>query len=368
MEFIIPKDVLVRGIRRTLGITEKKTTLPILNNVLIKAKKDGIVTCATDLEITLIARLEAQVVEEGEFTISARKLYDFVRVAPEGMVTIKGNPGGMVSISSEKVLCRMPTVSVDDFPVVEEEVASLLYEINPIYLIKMIDKTVFAISQDEARPALSGGFLEVEGNILKMVGTDGYRMALLGVAMEKPLPLEKGIIIPRAGLLEMRKILEEGGGDSPWLMGIEKNFFVLKSDKVFFKANLIGGDFPDYRRILKQEEGNCILCDREELMMALERVNVISSEGYGGVILNVASDYVILSADDTRWGNAQAEINIDYGGEPFTVGYNINYLLSVIEAVDEREVILEIRKEARPTFVKGKGNESFLGVVMPLKM
>ncbi len=373
MEFHIQRNTLLTGIRKTLGIVERKTTMPILNNVLLRVRDNRITIIATDIEITLIANYEAQVVQEGEITVSAKKLHEMIREIPEGIVHVQRNAGNQLTISCQKAVYRISGMPAEEFPSVTEDEELQLYKIDSKILTELITKSFFAISTDDSRPNLTGAFLEVESthddqNILRVAATDGHRLAIVesaGIAGDF-LKLEKGIIIPRKGLQEIKKLLEENMGDV--YLGVEKNMCVIKSQEAVLKCSLIDAEFPDYRRVIPQEKGVTVLIEKEKLLHALKRINVIASEGYGGVVVTLKDNLMVFTFNDPDLGEATDEIEVAYSGEEVIVGYSISYFLNAVEVIDEPNVSIEIGMGNKPSLVRGAGNDRYTCILMPLKL
>lgn len=375
MEFNIQRNTLLAGIRKTLGIVEKKTTMPILNNVLLRARSNKITIIATDIEITLVANYVADVLSEGEITVSAKKLYEMMREIPDGLVKVKKNDGNLLTISCQKAVYRISGMSADEFPSVAEDEDLPLFNLDSKVLTELITKTFFATSLDETRPNLTGAYLEIESqpesNILKMVATDGHRLAIVTSTALKEggqiLNLSpKGIIIPRKGLVEIKKLLEESIGDIA--LGVERSMCVVKSLEVVLKVSLIDAEFPDYHRVIPQEQGIVVTFEKDKILHALKRINVISSEGYGGVVVTLKNNLMVLTFNDPDVGEATDEIEVEYSGEEMVVGYNIDYFLNAVEVIDEQYVSFEIGINNKPSVVRGAGNDRYTCIVMPLKL
>jgi len=372
MEFHIQRNTLLTGIRKTLGIVEKKTTMPILNNVLLRARGNKITIVATDIEITLVAHYAADVASEGEITVSAKKLYEMIREIPDGLVRVKKNDGNILNITCQKVVYRITGISAEEFPSITEYEDLPLFQLDSKVLTELIAKSFFATSTDETRPNLTGAYLEVESqaeaNILRMVATDGHRLAIVtSTPLGKEfLKLEKGIIIPRKGLVEIRKLLEESVGDIS--LGVERNMCVVKNLEVVLKVSLIDAEFPDYRRVIPQEPGIVVTFEKDKILHALKRINVISSEGYGGVVVTLKNNLMVLTFNDPDVGEATDEMEVGYNGEEMVVGYNIGYFLNAVEVIDEQQVSFEIGVNNKPSIVRGAGNDRYSCIVMPLKL
>ncbi len=372
MDFNIPRNTLLTGIRKTLGIVEKKTTQPILNNVLLKAHDNRLTIIATDVEITLVTNYGAEVSMEGEITVSAKKIYEMIREIPEGVVHVQKTSGNYLVISCQKAVYRIGGIPAEEFPSIADTKQDLqLCSVDRNALTELIAKSFFAVSNDETRPNLTGAFLEVEergeSSVLKMVATDGHRLAVVESLPlgEKFLGLDKGIIIPRKGLLEIRKLLEENLGEV--FLGVERGLCVVKSLEDVLKVSLIDAEFPNYRRVIPQEKGIIVSFEKEKILHALKRINVISSEGYGGVVATLKENLMVLSFQDTDVGEAADEIEIEYHGEEVAMSYNVNYFLAAVEVIDEQFVTFEIGKDHKPSIIRGSGNDRYMCIIMPLK-
>ncbi len=371
MEFNIQRNVLLAGIQKTLGIVEKKTTMPILNNVLIKAEDGKITITATDREIALVAKYEAEVLLSGEITVSAKKIYEMIREIPGSHVHVKKNDNNLLTISCQKLVYRVNGLSAEEFPTVVDDGEVPLFMIDGGILSGLISKSLFAVSLDESRRNLTGTLFEVDKdggtNILRMVATDGHRMAISEAVVEGDfLALDKGVIIPRKGLSEIRKLVEESAGGVFW--GIYNNTCVVKVPDVVLKISLIDAEFPDYRRVMPKEAGIIVKFDKDTIMHALKRINVVSSEAYGGVVFNLKENMLVMKTSDYNVGEAVDEIDVLYSGTEMEVGYNIGYLMSAIDVIGEKDVVFEIGEGIKPSVIKGEGNNRYLCVVMPLKI
>jgi DNA polymerase III subunit beta len=372
MEFYIQRNILLAGIRKTLGIVEKKTTMPVLNNVLIRAQGNCLTITATDIEMILVADYEAEVMVPGEITVSAKKLYEMIRETPEGRVHVVKNDKNVLTISCQKSLYKINGLSAEEFPSVADDGEETFCVMERKVMADLIGKSIFATSTDDARVNLTGAFMESineEGkSTLRMVATDGHRMAITDMEIDggNGLVLEKGVIIPRKGLVEIRKLVEENVGQVS--LGVQKGRCVVKVSEVVLKVNLIDAEFPDYHKVIPQEKGVLVEFDKDMVLRALKHVNVISSEGYGGVVIQLKSGRMMLASNDPDVGEASDEIEIIYGGDDMVVGYNVRYLIDAIEVIEEKEVVFEVGSGTRPSVVKGKGNDHYTCMVMPLKL
>jgi DNA polymerase-3 subunit beta len=371
MEFIIKRDIFLDGIQKTLGIVEKKTTMPILNNVLIRADQNRIKIIATDREIGLVADYEAQIMKDGEITLSARKLYEMIREIQGEMIHVQKNEQSVVTLMSQKVIYKIPGIPADDFPNVAVDEDVKLFKIKGSVLKDLILKTSFSMSTDEIRKNLNGIFFDVDQNkpgVLKAVATDGHRLAMVSVySGDKDfLKLEKGIIIPRKGVSEVRKLVESEPGDI-WI-GVHQGMCVLKTDHTMLKVSLIDAEYPDYRRVIPSEKGTAVQFEKDMALHALRRMSVISSERYSGVIIKLMEGKIILNSTNPDVGEANDEIEVSYRGGEMEVGYNVNYLIDAIEAIDEKNVVFEIGTGMKPGVIRPADNDQFFCIIMPLRI
>jgi DNA polymerase III subunit beta len=372
MEFNIKRDLFLGGIQKTLGIVEKKTTMPILSNLLIRTQENRIKIIATDREIGLVADYEAEIVREGDITLSARKLHEMVREIRGEMIHVSKDERDMVVLTCKKEMYRIPGIPADDYPVVAAQEELPMNKIKGSMLKEMIRKTAFAMSTDEMRKNLNGVFFETEHSgenlLIRMVATDGHRLAMMkmNVGEDDFIIMEKGVIIPRKGLGEIRRLVEDVPGDV--FIGIRQGMCIVKTDHVLLKVSLVDGEYPDYKRVIPAEKGVVVGVEKDKLLHSLRRMSVISSERYNGVILTLSSGKVVLNSTNPDVGEANDEIEVSYEGEERSVGYNVTYLADAIEVIDEERVEFEIGVAMKPAVIRAVGNENYFCIVMPLKL
>ena len=247
-----------------------------------------------------------------------------------------------------------------------------MHKIKGSMLREMIRKTAFAMSTDEMRKNLNGVFLETEQSgenlLIRMVATDGHRLAMMkmDVGEEDFLIMEKGVIIPRKGLGEIRRLVEDVPGDV--FIGIRQGMCIVKTDHVLLKVSLVDGEYPDYKRVIPAEKGIVVGVEKDKLLHSLRRMSVISSERYNGVILTLSNGRVVLNSTNPDVGEANDEIEVSYEGEERSVGYNVTYLADAIEVIDEERVEFEIGVAMKPAVIRAVGNENYFCIVMPLKL
>lgn len=369
MEFKINRSTFLDGIQKTLGIVEKKTTIPILNNVLLSAEDGKLKIIATDREISLISDYSAEIAEKGEITLSAKKIYEMVREIQGEVIHFTKN-NNVVKISCQRAVYKIPGLPADDFPSIADDQDINFYNIQGITLKDLIIKTSFAMATDEMRKNLNGVLLEAgsdgENKFFKMVATDGHRLALSRRDIaDFGEDMTKGVIIPRKGLMEIRKIIDENENIG---IGLHKNMLVLKTENTILKVSLVDADYPDYKRVIPSEKGIGVIIEKEPFLHALRRMNVVSSERYSGVILSFSSGKIVLNSTNLDVGEAMEEMDISYSGEDIDVGFNVNYLIDAISAMDGENILFEIGAGLKPSVIKSAENDNSLCIVMPLKI
>lgn len=369
MEFKINRNTFLDGIQKTLGIVEKKTTMPILNNVLLTAENNKLKIIATDREISLISDYEADVLEKGEITLSAKKLYEMVREIQGEIINFTKN-NNVVKISCQRAVYKIPGLPADDFPSIADDADVKFYNVQGIVLKDLINKTAFAMAIDEMRKNLNGVLLEAgsegSGYIFRMVATDGHRLALAkGEMVDFGEEIAKGVIIPRKGLMEIKKIIDENESVG---IGLYKNMLIVKTENTVLKISLVDADYPDYKRVIPSEKGIGVVLEKESFLHALKRMNVVSSERYSGVILSFSSGKMVLNSTNLDVGEAMEEIDIDYSGDDLDVGFNVNYLIDAISVVSGDNILFEVGTGLKPSVIKPAENDNFLCIVMPLKI
>jgi DNA polymerase-3 subunit beta len=372
MEFNLRRDVFLGGVQRTLGVVDRRTTMPILNNVLIKTDGDKIKIVATDREIGLIADYEAKVVTSGEITVSARKLFEILREIQGEVVHFKMDESNWIRMTCGKSSFRIAGMPAEEYPKVLDDEGIRYVKMKGNVFSDMISQTFFAMSVDETRINLNGVFLKTEREGSKvdmsMVATDGHRLAMVSIqpGVESPPELEQGIIIPRKGINEIRKLVDDGEEEIEF--GAKKGVCVLKKSNIVLKVSLIDAEYPDYKRVVPKDKGVTVELEKDAMIHALRRMNVMSSERYSGVKIKLLENRMMLNSTNPDVGEAQDEIEVVYGEKEAEVGFNVRYLMEGIEAVHEKKFLLEVRNGLRPAVVKPLEEQRYMCVIMPLKI
>ncbi|MCX7981879.1 MAG: DNA polymerase III subunit beta [Syntrophales bacterium] len=374
MEFSTTKEVLRVAVQRTLGIADKKTTIPILSYILLKTEGEKLKIVATDREISLISRYVVSAKKEGSILVPARKFFEMIRELPDDEIWCHVEENGQVKLKAGRVTYRLMGLKESEFPNILEVEDLTLYPIRVAVLLGLIKKTVFSASTDDLRPSMNGVFFEVEESVngmrLKMVATDGHRMAIACSDPEEHggMTLAKGAIIPRRGIMEIRRLLEDLNGSDMINMGFDKGMVVLKTEEVTMKVGLIDSEFPDYKRVIPSDKGIPIRLEREQLLRTLKRMSVMSSDRYTGVVLNLHDNMMVFSSVNPDVGEASEELEVEYEGEEVRVGYNVRYLVDAVEVVEEEGVLFEVRTGFRPGVIRCVGSDHYASYIMPLRI
>ncbi|MDD5722979.1 MAG: DNA polymerase III subunit beta [Syntrophales bacterium] len=368
MEFSIKRDVFLEGIQKTLSIVEKRTTLQILNNILIRTQSERIRIVATDREVGLTSFYDATIITPGEMTVGARKLFEMVREIEGDVITFTVMENNWVNVTCGKIIYKIPGISADDFPEVSDIEDVDLIGIPCNVLKNVFEKTFFAISQDEMRPNLNGVLFEVEGGKVSVVATDGHRLSLASVLLvgeENDGRTIKGIIIPRKGVSEIRKLVEDGD-----IVGIcvMDGVCIVKNQDTVLRVSLINSEYPDYKRVIPREGGVEIQINKDKILHSLKRMSVMSTEKFSGVRIEVYDQRMVLTSTNPDVGEAKDEIDVSYNGERVEVGYSVRYLIDAIDPIDGDVVSFEMRSGDGPGVIKNIGSDAYMCVVMPIKL
>jgi DNA polymerase-3 subunit beta len=368
MEIKAKRGDLLATLYWAQSIVERRNTMPILANALIDAQKGSIQLAATDLEVGVRGVVDGEVVQPGALTVNAKKLYEIIREIPAEQVQLKRLENDWVEIKSGKSLFKIVGMDAREFPQFPDFDAKGQVSVPASLIRGMIERTIFAVSTDETRYSLNGVFIEESsGGSVRMVSTDGHRLAFEEQALGA-LALSKGVILPRKGLGELKKLLENGD-EGVVAIGFKENMALVSKDKVELFMRLIDGDFPDYTKVIPKGNPNLAKIDHGELLQALRRVSILSSERYKGVKMEFSQNNISLSANNPDLGEAVEEIDAEYNGAPISIGFNARYILDVLSVLgNDGEVTIELKDELSPSVIRQSGSAGYLYVLMPMRL
>jgi len=364
MKFSAARDVLLKPLQAVIGVVERRQTMPILSNVLLVAKGNELAVTATDLEVELVARAEVAVEAGGEITVSGRKLLDICRALPDGSQIDVSLSGEKVMVRSGRSKFSLATLPAAEFPTVEDIKAGQTVHVDQDVLGRLIEKTHFSMAQQDVRYYLNGMLLETGGKHLRAVATDGHRLAMCEATLEGAVD-EQQVIVPRKGVLELQRLLS-GEGEVDVELGA--NHVRIQLEGIRFTSKLIDGRFPEYERVIPKESSNELTADREAFRGALQRTAILSNEKYRGIRLVIRDSGVILQAHNPEQEEAEEELEVSYSGEDIEIGFNVNYLLDALGAVDGDEVTMSVLDGNSSCLIRQPGKDECKFVVMPMRL
>lgn len=372
MHFIVEKEVFLKGLGRIQGIVEKRNTIPILSNVLIEGSDGEIHLTATDLEVGMKAIYPATIKNPGRITVSAKKIHEIIKELPEKEISFSAKENCWIEIRCGKSIFNIVGLSADEFPYFPNPKDDNFINIKSSIIKEMIEKTFFSISTDESKYNLNGIFLKtIEENdkkLLRMVATDGHRLAMIQREIKDNTGdhLQKGVIFPRKGIYELKKLTDEG--DSEIQLGFMDNNAVIKKEKTVVVMRLVDGEFPDYNRVIPKNNDLTACIAQDVFFHALRRMSILSSEKSRGVKIILKNGFMEISSSNPELGDAREDMEISYEGPEVTIGFNARYLLDILQAQGGEKVLLQIKDNLSPGLIKSVSDDNFLAVIMPMRL
>lgn len=358
----------VEHLYRVQGITSGKTTMPSLAHVLLRAEGNEVVLQATDLDLALEDRLTAEVSEPGTVALPAKNLFEVLKTLPSGEVTISLGENQRVDVRAQKTHFRLVGLAAKEFPALPSATATEWLEVGARDIAEMIDSTLFCVSTDDARYNLSGIYFEAApGDVLRMVATDGHRLAMIEREMGSKLH-DKGVIVPRRALVELRRVLGSPAKEDRLTYGFSDNHAVFKFREVTLTSRLIDGQFPDYEQVIPKNSSKQVKVARQELAEALRRVSLLSPDKSFGVKLELGENTIRVTSQNPTLGEAEQEVSAEYTGPALTIGFNAHYVLEALSMVVEGGVVLEMSDELSPALLRPLESKQFAAVVMPMRI
>ena len=369
MEFKIERADFSRCISRIQGIVERKNTMPILANCLIKAGKTGIDIMATDLDITIIDRCPAKVKKTGNASLNARKLHEIFRELEEGEVEFKELEATKVEIKASNFTCSLQGINPDEFPVLPTLEGFQFFEIDSKVLTEVISKTIYAAATEEGRFTLNGILMEkLDGNLLRFVATDGHRMAAIDREVEgaKDLKLQAGIILPKKGMLELQRLI--AGVEGKVSLGVKDNHIALKTGDTVLFMRIVDGEFPDYKRVIPEGNPVKVLIGRDEFLKSLKRTSALVDEKARAVKLIFSKEKMVIESSNPSYGVAKAESACEYQGPSLEIGFNDRYLFEILSTVSGGKIQMEMKDELSPVLFTVDSDTKYQCVIMPMRI
>ena len=370
MELVIERDLFIKSLGKMQGIVEKRNAMPILSNALLKAEDGQLEILATDLEVTIVDKCPVDLHESGVVTLNARKLHDIVRELPEGPVHLKSGEDFRMEVKSGKIRFELMGISAEDYPKTPKMDDFKFIKTSAAQLQEMIQKTIYASAGEDARFSLHGIYTEKteDGKALRMVATDGHRLALIEREIEKikNLELAAGVIMPRKGMAEALRLLTDEEGE----VGIaikEKMAALSINDTVIF-MKLVDGKFPDYRKVIIEGCDKKAAINKEELIRNLRRVSLMVDDKARAVKFSFSPKNLSLESRNPNFGSSYSELEIDYEGEKLVTAFNDRYFIDIMNVSKSDQLQLELKDDQSPVIVKIKDDQNYTCVIMPMRI
>ncbi len=365
MKFSAARETLLKPLQTVVGVVERRQTMPILSNVLLSLQGSKLSITATDLEVEMVAEAEVKGDGTGDITVPGRKLHDIFRALPEeSSVEINLN-GDRLTVKAGRSRFTLSTLRAADFPTIDEIGAKQTLRLNRGDLRRLVEKTHFSMAQQDVRYYLNGLLLETEKKRLRAVATDGHRLALSEVELLGAATRDEQLIVPRKGVLELSRLLD---GDGEVQLALGANHIRVQLEGIRLTSKLIDGRFPEYARVVPNQPKNVIKADRNLFRQALQRTAILSNEKYRGVRLELSPNSVILQANNPEQEEAVETLEVEYSGDAMEIGFNVNYLLDALAAVDSEQVEFGVTDSNSSCLIREPGSDHSKFVVMPMRL
>jgi len=374
MEIKIDRNELFKAVSRVQSIIEKKSNMPVLSTILFTTlgADEGIRISATDLELGFQEEVAAQVVQEGSVTISGRKLFEILKESKADQFHISEKENNRVVVSDGVARFDLACIAADEFPTFMEPEDVQTVSIEGETLCEMINKTIYAVTLEEAGFKLSGVYTErltdEKGDyFLRMVATDGHRLSLIDKSfpgLEK-LDLNNGVLIPKKGMSELNKMGAEGGTVE---LGFKEKRCIARRDKTLLVMRLLETKFPDYEAVIPKEVNSSVQLSRISLLEGMRKMLILSNERYRAVRVTLESNLLDLVSTNPELGEAEEKMTIEYDGERIEAGFNPKYFIDVLQSMESEQVSLDFSDSSKPCILRGELDKGFTGLIMPMRV
>ena len=369
MKFTIDRSSFLKPLGHIYSVVERRNTIPILSNVLIESDASKVSFTATDMDMDIVETVGCIVSSQGKLTVSAHTLYDIVRKLPDGSEIQIELIDLNVEVSAGKSRFILPTLPVDDYPIMTEIEKGNEFSLEAVDLANLIDNTKFAISSEETRYYLNGIYLhvpDIKSDKLRAVATDGHRLAQAEVPIPKGAENMPGVILPRKAVGEVRKLIDSTDGLVTIIISKTKAKFIFPTS--ILTTKLIDGSFPDYQRVVPKENLNKLLVSNSHFSKAIDRVSTVSMEKSRAVKLSLSNNVLLLQVNSHDLGNASEELDVNYTSDPIDIGFNSRYLLDISGQIQGKDIELSLSDSASPALITDPDQEGVIFVLMPMRV
>ena len=364
MKITTSKAALLDPLQQVGGVVERRQTLPILANILLNIREKALVITATDLEVEMKTSTKVEASGEGDFTLPARKLIDICRALPDEAVININIEGERVNILSGPSKFTLGTLPAKDYPVIEPATRSSSFSVSEKTLKLLIDKTHFAMAHQDVRYYLNGMLLEIREGKIHSVSTDGHRLATSECQIDNAAEVQ--VIIPRKAVLELGKLVSNT--DKEVNVDISANHIRFNMGSTVFTSKLVDGKFPDYNRVIPTDSDKVVLANREILRDALQRTSILSNEKYRGICFKFSNNSLELLAHNPEQEEAKEELPIDYSGENLVIGFNVGYLIEVLNVLETENIRMMLSDSNSSCLIQDENSSDSRYVIMPMRL
>ncbi len=366
MKFIINRELLLTPLQQIVNVIEKRQTMPILANVLFNLTNNQLVLTGTDLEIQIVVKVALDNDTEGSITIPARKLLDICRLLPSAADIKFELVDNKIKIRSGRSHFSVSTLKADDYPHFEMTEMDCRFTLQASQLKKALDKTVFCMANQDVRYYLNGMMLSIFNQQLKLVGSDGHRLSIYEDKIEQETGIERRIIIPRKGVLELTRLLDDD--ELEVQVEFSRNNIRVVIDNLTFSAKLVDSKYPDFSKVFEQGFNSPIHVQKQILKDALTRVAILSNEKFRGVEFMVDGNNLQISTNNPEHEEADETLEIEYLGEPISIAFNSQYVLDAVSNLDSELAVLTIAENSSCCFIEEPTEQKYKFIVMPMRL
>ncbi len=375
MEFKINSTDLLKALSHIHGIVEVRHTLPILSNIILEAKDDKLILSSTNLDIYCSDKIKAEVIKSGEVSVSAVTFFEIIKRLPSGseVLMIMEEGENEIRLTCGRSKFNLSTLKTDDFPIISDNDLSTNFVLSADELIRIIDKTKFAVSNEETRYYLNGIFLHKAERdsiqFLRAVATDGHRLAQYDIPLPQGAEDITGVIIPKKTIFELRKVLDDANGDVSVSLNENKIKFSFNDLKVVSKV--IDGTFPDYTKVIPQKNDKNFKTNNSDLKNAIDRVSAVAANEESkskAIKFCIENNSLSLSVESQSKGSANEMIDVNYSGDKVDIGFNSKYIIDICNEVDGDEISISLSDSISPAIILDKTDENLFFVLMPMRI
>lgn len=367
MKFTVSRETLLRPLQLVSGVVERRQTLPVLANVLLVLEKNQLSLTGTDLEVEIVGRVSLEGdVREGEITVPAKKFLDICKALPEGSMIEFTQEEQKVVVKSGRSRFSLATLPANDFPAVEEGSKDLSFNSAQKDIKSLIEKTSFAMAQQDVRYYLNGMLWEIRSQSLRVVATDGHRLAMCTKDVDVDVNDTRQAILPRKGVIELSRLLDDSEESVEIVIG--SNHMRAVTDAFTFTSKLVDGKFPDYERVLPKGGDKIVFGTRSELKSAFARTSILSNEKYRGVRLLLETGSLMVVANNPEQEQAEDQVAVDYTGESLEVGFNVSYLQDVANVITSESLKITLSDSNSSALIQASDTDEAIYVVMPMRL